>query len=334
MRKIVWTVVAAAAVAVAVAGCGAGAAGSPASAPAGSARAATAGYNIEFVNPLPSFPVWKLAGQCMAKEAKKLGVGFTQAGPTGEALDPTTMVTEIQQAIADKENAIITFPASAGFSPVLTRAQSAGIVTATIAGPGVKGSGADINNGYDWAQLGQLYVSTIAKRAGMQYVGLMTQNDTGTGGQWMSGVRAAAAKTKNVKIVGAVYTNDDATKALPETVALLTANPNINVIASNMGTATQGAVAAIKSKGLAGKIAYVGNGLPAGGSQGLANGTVYQVLVQNVCLGAENTVKATVAGLKNKNELPTIGAAPELVRIPTAMADKSNWTAFEKQGWE
>ena len=71
----------------------------------GSTGASTSGTGekistIQFVNPLPSYPTWRLVGDCMKKAATARDVELTESGPTGQALDPTVMVSQIQQAIA------------------------------------------------------------------------------------------------------------------------------------------------------------------------------------------------------------------------------------------
>ncbi|TGV75682.1 sugar ABC transporter substrate-binding protein, partial [Mesorhizobium sp. M2D.F.Ca.ET.145.01.1.1] len=95
---------------------------------------------------------------------------------------------------------------------------------------------------------------------------------------------------QNVTVAAVVYTNDDASKALDQANALLTAHPEVNVIASHMGTATQGGTAAIKSKGLTGKVVFVANGTAGGGEQGLADGTVYKLMLQDLCTAGSKMV--------------------------------------------
>ncbi|RUU55016.1 hypothetical protein EOD04_32390, partial [Mesorhizobium sp. M2C.T.Ca.TU.009.01.2.1] len=75
--------------------------------------------SILFVNPLPKYPAWRLIGDCVANRAKELGIPATESGPTTGNLDATVMIQQIQQGIANKAGAILTFPATAGFVPVL-----------------------------------------------------------------------------------------------------------------------------------------------------------------------------------------------------------------------
>ena len=281
--------------------------------------------SVQFVNPLPNYPAWRVIGDCMKQEAQAKGVPFTESGPSGSADDPTVMIQQIQQAIANKKGAIVTFPASDGFTPVLQQAQKAGIITATMYGAGGAGSGADINVGVNWTDLGKLYVDAIAKRTGQQNVGLVAASDTGVGKQWLDGVKAAAAATSNVKIIAEVYTADDAAKALPQVNALLTAHPEINVIATHMGTVTPGAVSAIKSKNLLGKVVLVGNGHDNGGTEAIQSGAAAFILLQGLCQEGKDALDGVVNA--------AAGNPTAQIPVRTVMADKDTLPQLLTQQW-
>ncbi|MEV0715135.1 sugar ABC transporter substrate-binding protein [Asanoa sp. NPDC050611] len=266
--------------------------------PANTANAAATGKPLtsaEFVNPLPQYPAWRTIGDCMADAAKARGINFTESGPTGGTLDATKMIQQIQQATANKKGAIITFPASDAFTPVLQQAQKAGIVTGTV-----YGEGGDVVVGPNYTELGKMYVDAIAKREGQQNVGLMAQSDTGQAKQWADGVQAAAKATSNVKVVGTVYTNDDAAKALSQANALLTAHPEINVIASHMGSVTPGVVGAIKGRNLVGKVVFVASGPDNGGKEAVADGIAYGAWLQGLCEEGKTVLNAVADKAEGK----------------------------------
>jgi len=264
----------------------------------------------------------------MKKQAETTGIDFVETGPTG-ALDPTKMIQQVQQGIASKKNAIITFPASQAFGPVLQQAQKAGIATATLYGSEDPASGADVNIGVDWTALGEQYVQAIAQRPGEQNVGLIAAADTGVGKSWLDGMKAAAAKTSNVKIVGEVYTGDDAAKALPQASALLTAHPEVNVITTHMGTTTPGAIAAIQEKGATGKIAFLAIGPDNGGKEGLVNGTVWRVVMQDLCGLATSALDGVVKQIGK----PAPGPAVPFIPAATAMATADDLQGYLNKGW-
>ncbi|PRY14021.1 sugar ABC transporter substrate-binding protein [Kineococcus rhizosphaerae] len=315
-----------------LAGCGNGTAPASSTGAGGSAPAALNGNrSVQFVNPLPNYPAWRAAGDCMAAEAKAKGVEFTETGPTGQAIDATTMIEQVQSAIANRKGAIITLPASDAFTPLLQQAQNAGIVTETFYGTGAAHTGADINVGLDWNELGELYVGEIAKLPGEQKLGLIASADTGLGKAWLDGMEQAAAKTENVEVVGEVYTGDDSAKALAQTNALLTAHGDLTAIATHMGTVTQGAVSALTAKGLAGKLAYLGNGPDNGGREALADGSAYRLLLQDLCTAGKDGLDAALARI-DAGRTATDGAA-QFIQVGTAMGTKDDLQQYLDEGW-
>lgn len=280
---------------------------------------------MQFVNPLPNYPVWKTTGQCMKAEADKLGVNLTESGPTGQTIDATVMISQIQQAIANNIGAIATLPASDAFAAVLKQAQQKGIVTGTFFGTGTPDSGADVNIGFDWSSIGQQMISTIAAVPGEHVVGLVAAGNSGVGKSWLDGVKAAARQFSNVRIAGEVYTGDDAAQALPQVSALLTAHPDITDIATHMGTTTQGAVAAIKAKALEGKVFLLGNGSDNGGTQALNDGYAKAIVMTNAC----GVAKTMVDELVDKSEGKSVTSAPVAIAVVT----KDVLQQYLAKGW-
>jgi len=293
----------------------------------GQAHAADPIKSILFVNPLPQYPSWRLIGDCIAKEAKAQNISETESGPTGGTLNTTAMIQQIQQGIANDVGAIITFPATDGFVPVLQQARDAGILVGTLYGASGTSSAAQVNVGANFTTVGEIMVKAITARDGQQNVGLMIQGPTGAGKAFSEAFETEAAKTQNVKIVAVVATGDDANKALDQANALLIAHPEINVIASHMGTATQGAAAAIKAKGLEGKVVIVANGAAGGGVEGLQDGTVYQVMLQNIC-GAGAQIVDALAKI-NKGE-----QTPANLDVGVQMFGKEHIQQFIDKGWQ
>ena len=283
--------------------------------------------SILFVNPLPQYPAWRLIGDCLAKEAKAKGIQETESGPTDGTLNTTVMIQQIQQGIANGVGAIITFPATDGFVPMLKQARDAGIMVGTLYGAAGTSSASQVNVGANFATVGKIMVEAIAKREGQQNVGLMIQGPTGPGKAFADAFQEEAAKTQNVKVIATVNTGDDASKALDQASALLTAHPEINVIASHMGTATQGAAAAIKAKGLTGKVVMVANGAAGGGKEGLDDGTVYELMMQNLCGAGTQLVDALVK--INDGE-----SVPAQLDVGVRMFGKDGLQNYIDEGWQ
>jgi ABC-type sugar transport system substrate-binding protein len=281
--------------------------------------------SLRFINPLPNYPTWKQMAKCVKKATEARGVTYSESGPTGTAMDATAMTQLTQQAISNKVGAIITTPVGDGFGTVLKQAQSKGIVTGTIYGPDGAGTGADVNAGPDWNLIGETDLKGVNARPGKHIVGMVAPADTGLGKQWMDGVKNAVSKSDNVTIAGAVFTGDDAAKALPQVTALLTAHPEITDIVTNMGTTTPGAVAAIKAKGLKGKTFLTAVGVDNGGKEALEDGYANQIFLQDICtLGT-----AITDGVIDKAE----GKEVKPIPVPVGVAGKDEIQDLLDKGW-
>ena len=281
---------------------------------------------MQFVNPIPAEPVWRQIGDCMKEQAEANNIKFTESGPPASAsADPTVMIQQIQDAVAAGTDAIVTFPSSAAFGPVLQQAQKAGVLTATLYGDGSPESGATVNAGVDWGIIGEQYVDAIAAIPGDHVVGLVAEAPTGVGKSWIDGVTAAAEDTDNVSISDSVYIGADAAQALPQVTALLTANPDIDIVASNTGMMTQGAVAAIKSLGLEGKVQLMAINNANGGPEAVKDGVAAGVFLQDLCDLAKRTVDGLVEAA-NGEDVP-------LVEVSSVIATKDDIDTYIEKGW-
>lgn len=125
---------------------------------------ATAGqtYNIWYVNPLPNTPDWGRSGQLFEDAAADIGYEATVVGP--DAIDIPAMISQIEQAIADDADGIITCPLDpAAFADVINRAQDAGIVVVSI---GCVDDNADFSIGTDNDTYGRTSADLINEQTG------------------------------------------------------------------------------------------------------------------------------------------------------------------------
>jgi ABC-type sugar transport system substrate-binding protein len=261
----------------------------------------------------------------MKDEADARGAVLTESGPSGQTLDASAMIQQIQQAVANKVDGVVTFPASEGFTEVLKQAQSAGVLTGTLYGPGGADSGADVNAGPDWGDIGAQLVNAVSALPGDHVLGLVAQGDTGLGKLWLDGVKAAAAATDNVTIGGEVYTGDDASKALPQVTALLTAHPDVTEIVTHMGTTTPGAVAAIKALGLEGKTFLLAGGHDNGGTEAVQEGTANLMMLVDLCTLGKQMVDGMV-------DVHNGQPAPE-IPVKIAVVGKDEIQGYLDKGW-
>lgn len=302
------------------------AAGEAAATSSSSASAETL-ETLQFVNPLPSEPVWQQISDCMEEEAVANGLTFTASGPpASKPGDPTVMIQQVQDAVASGKDAIVTFPASGAFGPVLQKAQQAGVVTATLYGDGSPESGATVNAGVDWTEIGKQYVAAISALPGDHKVGLVAEGPTGIGKSWTDGVEAAAADAPNVEIAATVYIGADASKALPQVTNLLTANPDVDIVASNTGLMTQGAVSALKSKDLVGKVKLLVINNANGGPEAVRDGVAIGVYLQDLCDLAKRTVQGVAQASKGE-DVP-------LVAVNAVIATQDDLEGYLEKGWQ
>ena len=237
------------------------------------------------------------------------------------------MIQQIQQGIANKAGAIVTFPATAGFTPVLGQARKAGIIVGTLYGAAGTEDGANVNIGANFTRCGRDLRAGDFRAGGRPARRADGAGSDGAAKAFVDGFQAAAAKTKNVTVSAIVYTNDDASKALDQANALLTAHPEINVIASHMGTATQGATAAIKAKHLVGKVVFLANGTAGGGEQGIQDGTVYKLMLQDLCNAGHATVDA-LAKVANGEPVPA------QIDVGVQMFGNTDYKDYLAKGWQ
>lgn len=294
--------------------------------PAATAGEATTLETLQFINPLPTAPVWQQVSQCMKEEAAANGIEFGESGPPASAPgDPTAMIQLIQDAVATGADAVVTFPASGAFGPVLSQAQDSGVITATLYGDGSPESGATVNAGGDWSVIGGQYVDAIAELPGDHVVGLVAEAPTGVGKSWVDGVTAAAEKTDNVTISDTVYVGADASQALPQVTALLTANPDIDLVASNTGIMTAGGVAAIESLGLKDQVKLLVINNANGGPEAVRDGFAVGVFLQDAC----DLAKRTVAGVVEA----ATGTDVPLIEVKSVIATTDDLDKYLDQGW-
>ena len=93
---------------------------------AAESRAYAAEANIWYVNPLPNTPDWGRSGKLFQDGAKANGYKATLTGPN--KIDIPAMVSQIEQAIADGADGIITCPLDpAAFKGVIDEAKGKGL---------------------------------------------------------------------------------------------------------------------------------------------------------------------------------------------------------------
>jgi ribose transport system substrate-binding protein len=274
-----------------VAGCSsASSTGTTSTAATSSSSARTASHTskitrVTFVNILASYPGWLRAQQCADSEAAKYGITVTNSGPPGANVDPQGMANDIDQAVAQGTQAIITSPPdSSSLTAPLNAAKAKGIPVVTIlSGNNYPGRVFDI--GTNLADLGKVVMDGIGAKDPNAHIITISLSTTQTvqqevlAGFWAE----AAAKFPNIKRLPPIYDQGQTTNTVSLVTDALTAHPDATAIYELEGAGTNGVAAALRAKGMQAKVLLVANDAPPSTRALIQQGVVYGVGIQQWC---------------------------------------------------
>ncbi len=204
--------------------------------------------NIWYVNPLPNTPDWGRSGKLFQDGAAANGYKATLVGPN--KIDIPAMVSQIEQAITDGADGIITCPLDpAAFKGVIDQAKAKGIVVASI---GCVDPNATFSVGTGNEQYGALSADLIAQQTGgkAQVAILGTDQTTPNQLAQVTGFRAQVkAKYPGIKELTWESDNSDAGVAAQKIGALVSAYPDVNYLWIIEGAAPGAVPAALGEAG-------------------------------------------------------------------------------------
>ncbi|MCX5515771.1 sugar ABC transporter substrate-binding protein [Kaistia algarum] len=204
--------------------------------------------NIWYVNPLPNTPDWGRSGKIFQDQAAAMGYKATLVGPT--KLDVPAMISQIEQAIADKADGIITCSLDpAAFKSVIDEAKAAGIIVASI---GCVDPNADFSVGTGNEAYGKLSADLVAEHTGGKaQVGIVATDQTQPNQvRQVKGFREQlAAKYPDIKELTWESDNSDAGVAAQKIGAMVSAYPDMNYIWIIEGAAPGAVPAALSEAG-------------------------------------------------------------------------------------
>lgn len=206
------------------------------SAAAANHAATTSPVKIVYVNPLTATPDWGRSSTYLLNAQKTYGYSASVVGPTN-TLDIPTMVSDIQEAIADHAQVIITCGCATGaFNHVFSLARKAGIVVVTI---GADSPGSNLFFGTNYTVYGESAAKElIAKMHGVANIGIVSSNGTIQNQvQEIDAFKATISKYPGMKILDSVYDQSEASLASTQMSEMLAAFPSINVIWTVEGAA-------------------------------------------------------------------------------------------------
>ena len=204
--------------------------------------------NIWYVNPLPNTPDWGRSGKIFQDGAEANGYNATLVGPN--KIDIPAMISQIEQAMADGADGIITCPLDpAAFKSVIDDAKSKGIVVASI---GCVDPNADFSVGTGNENYGRLSADLISEQTGGKaQVGIVgTDQTTPNQVAQVKGFREqVAAKYPDIKELTWESDNSDAGIAAQKMGAMVAAYPELNYLWIIEGAAPGAVPAALGEAG-------------------------------------------------------------------------------------
>lgn len=277
---------------------------------------------ITYVNPLPSYPAFNVAGKCFKTEAAKLGYAPTEVGITGSGADNQGSINQISQAIAGGQDAVVVFPTvNSLFTPVIKQARSAGMYVVAM-NAGEPSTGQQTEVGTDNAAMGKLMADGLGKTDPNAHVGFVSVSaSTQSQADVIKGFQAEAAKAyPNMKVADSQFDNGDFTKGADIFKNMLAAHPEITALFPVPGTEISGAITAVREAGKTGKVNVLGLDLTDITRADIENGTLLAVGDQGWCEMGTKSVDA----VKSLAEGKTL---PALIPTNSKYYDKSNLPA-------
>ena len=274
--------------------------------------------NIWYVNPLPNTPDWGRSGQIFTDGAAANGYTATMVGPS--KIDIPAMISQIEQAIADGADGIITCPLDpAAFKGVIDQAKAAGIVVASI---GCVDPNAHFSVGTGNEEYGKFSADQIAEQTGgTAQVGILgTDRTTPNQVAQVEGFRAqVAAQYPDVKEVVWESDNSDAGVAAQKLGAMVSAYPEMNYLWIIEGAAPGAVPAALSEAGKRpGDIKVLAVDAQDSTLKGIEDGWITATLNQCWFDASANIARLIV-------EIKTAGKTPEtFYNVPVDPVSKAN----------
>ena len=239
-------------------------------------------YKIVLVAGIASDAFYLTMNKGAQAAAKKLGNVSVQFTGSPAEFSPPTQIPFLNGAIAKKPDAILIAPTdkSALIAPI-QRAVDAGIPVITV-DTFITKPLAVTNISTDNLAGGRAAADALVKAIGGsgEVAGVSVNPGISTTDQRQQGFEQELKKYPNVKYLGTQYCNDDQTKASNITSALLAGHPNLKGVFAMNVVSGNGVTAAVKAKGLSGKVKLVEFDAGPPQVQALKSGTIDALVAQ------------------------------------------------------
>jgi rhamnose transport system substrate-binding protein len=282
-RRILAVVGAGAAVAITLTGCSKTPT-SGSTAPSSGASASKGGVRVAFVSQVEGIPYFNGFHAGADKEAKLLGISYTQDGPA--TVDSTQQVQILDNLVSQGYNAVSVSPLDpTSINNAITKAQEAGVKVATSDADAPKSSRSVFVSQASDSALGATVMDELAKAVGGSgEFGIVSgQANVASFNNWIAAAeKEQAQKYPKMKLVGGIQYTADTAAALQAAQNLMTAHPDLKGIIAIPSTAVPGVGQAVTTAGKIGKIAVTGFGSPQTAGPFLKSGAMTSSVLWNV----------------------------------------------------
>lgn len=224
-------------------------------APAATEAPAAKPLEFVFVTPLIAHPVWDVARKGFEDAAKTYGFNGQYVGPQG--IDPAEMVNQIEIAIAQKVDGIISMPiAPEAMRPAFKKAEEAGIPVVFVGAEDPQSNPLAFV-GTNEVNLGKMGGEAIIKKFDgkpIRAIVMMSTLDSSFAIKARDGYLDALKNYPDFKAVSVEFCNSDMAIAMQKFEAAFQAYPEINLVIGVCGESGPAAAKVIKEMKLQDKI--------------------------------------------------------------------------------
>ena len=252
-------------------------------------------YRIAVIPKSVGFDFWATVEAGADSAAAELGAVEVIWKGMNDETDIAGQIALVESFITQQVDAIVIAAAdSRGLVPVLRRAKDAGIAVVTIdsnTDPQVSSSFIATDNLAAAAGAADLLAEALGgqgKVALIPYIpGASTSNDR------EQGFKEGLANYPGLELVATQYSNSDYGRAMAVAEDILTAHPDLDGIFAANEPTVLGVAQAVKTRGLAGQVTLVGFDASSREIEGVRDGSILGLIVQNPFrMGYEGVMQA------------------------------------------
>ena len=225
----------------------------------------------------------------------------------------------------DVDAIVIAAADSRGLVPVLERAVAAGIVVITIdsnTDPQVSRSFIATDNEGAAARAADLIAEALGESGRVALIPYIAGASTSNARE--QGFRGQLARHDGMQLVATQYSNSDYEQAMSVTEDILTAHPQLDAIFAANEPSVLGAARALRARGVEGDVVLVGFDASPQQLEGLRDGAIHALIVQNPYRMGYEGVKQAYAAVNGE-------AVPERIDSGSRVVTRENLDAYLRE---